>query len=280
MTIGQRMRSRRIELNINPKDIAEKIGKSVSTYYRYETGEIEKLTISKMCEIAEHLKVSPVFLLLGLEPDTQYNLSKKVDINNHMILDFSKNLKKLRVTRNLTCSDLADKLNNNYQLNLSVNDIEDWENGIQSPDVVSFIYISEFFKVSVDYLLGRNIKEVKYSTNYSPKYNSKVSEPTTKYDEEDFAVRNLRNILLTCDLPLENIAERTKISIDRLNGYIHGTIYKADIDELKAISIILNIPLIDMMYERDDTALLEKISHLNAVQIKILEDYVDRMLKD
>lgn len=71
MNIGQRMRERRIELNINPKDIAEKIGKSVSTYYRYETGEIEKLTISKLREIADILNVSPVYLLLGNEQKPQ-----------------------------------------------------------------------------------------------------------------------------------------------------------------------------------------------------------------
>lgn len=278
MTIGQRMRTRRIELNINPKDIAEKIGKSVSTYYRYETGEIEKLTISKMCEIAEYLKVSPVYLLLGLEPDTQYNLSKKVDINNHMIIEFSKNIKNLRQRNNLTSAELSEKLNTKYSLNLSEGDIEDWENGIQSPDVISFIYISEFFDVSADDLLGRNSKVVTYSKGYPPKRLYKVSEPSVSYNQNDFASQNLKNLILNCGLTLDELSEKTKIPTSRLESYVDETAYNIDLTDLKQISILFDIPLMDLLYKRDDTSLIEKISHLNAVQIKIIEQYVDNML--
>ena len=46
MNIGQRIKSRRLKLNMTVDEVAEKIGKNRATVYRYESSEIEDLPTS------------------------------------------------------------------------------------------------------------------------------------------------------------------------------------------------------------------------------------------
>ena len=48
MTIGERMRSRRKQLGFSAEYIAEKLGCSPATIYRYENGYIEKMPIDSV----------------------------------------------------------------------------------------------------------------------------------------------------------------------------------------------------------------------------------------
>ena len=195
MNIGQRMRDRRIELNINPKDIAKKIGKSVSTYYRYETGEIEKLTISKMCEIAEFLKVSPIYLLLG---------------NN---------------SENDTTTEKA-------------------------PATYQF-------------------------PNYSTaKY--KASQSYASYPSEEYSTQKTKELLLSLDMSIEEFSSLTNISVEQLEIYKKGQCL-VDHNHIISISNALDIPPSDILFKRDDSALLKKISKLNAMEIKEVERFIDSM---
>lgn len=198
MNIGQRMRDRRIELNINPKDIARKIGKSVSTYYRYETGEIEKLTISKMCEIAEFLHVSPVYLLLGSESE-----AKLVSKRSPAKYDFS----------NFT----------------------------------------------------------------APTY--KASQSSVAYPSEEYSTQKIKEILSSLEMSLDELSSLTDISVETLETYKQGVTY-LDHNHIIAIAKVLNIPIIDILYKRDDTALLKKIAKLNAIELKEVERYIDSMKKN
>lgn len=203
MNIGQRMRERRIELNINPKDIAKKIGKSVSTYYRYETGEIEKLTISKMCEIADFLQVSPVYLLLGNESEAKHTATKSSN--------------------------------------------------------------------------ERTPSKYDYSNFHTTKY--KVCTPSSAYPTEHYPTQKIKEILSSLEISLEEFSSLTNISIDKLEIYKKGTCY-VDHNDIQTISKVLDIPIVDILYKRDDTALLEKISKLNAIEIKDVERFIDSMKKN
>lgn len=274
MTIGQRMRDRRIELKLQPKDIADKIGKSLSTYYRYETDEIEKLTVSKMCEIAELLQVSPIYLLLGLEPETDYYISKKTDINNYSILSFSERLKDLIKGNRLTHKELASELNSEYKIKVTEKDIKDWENGIQSPDVASFVAISDYFKVSVDFLIGWNSPSLA-EKDYTPK----VKEPIREYNKESFMVKNLRKLLNGKNISLESISEKTGIDINALKEYAKNPSDDIDQKHIKLISDALGIPYVDMLYERNAGPLIEKIAALNSVQLDQVEEFIDKLLR-
>ena len=43
MDVGARIKQRRIELKISADELADKIGKSRATVYRYENGDIENM---------------------------------------------------------------------------------------------------------------------------------------------------------------------------------------------------------------------------------------------
>ena len=63
MTAGQRIYNRRKELGISIEEIAEKVGVSPSTIFRYESGDIAKIPVNTLYLIADALNVSPDFLL-------------------------------------------------------------------------------------------------------------------------------------------------------------------------------------------------------------------------
>ncbi|MGL9877552.1 helix-turn-helix domain-containing protein [Enterococcus sp. DIV0240d] len=68
MDIGERIKLRRKELKLSADAVAEKLGVSRSTIFRYEKGDIEKLPTNILGDIAEILKTTPAFLM-GWEYD-------------------------------------------------------------------------------------------------------------------------------------------------------------------------------------------------------------------
>ena len=46
MTIGQRIKNRRLELNLSVEDVAKRLGKNRATVYRYENDGIKELPIT------------------------------------------------------------------------------------------------------------------------------------------------------------------------------------------------------------------------------------------
>lgn len=63
MNVGQRIKERRLELEMSMEQLANKLGINRSTVYRYETGEIEKMPIGVIKPIAEALQTTPAHLL-------------------------------------------------------------------------------------------------------------------------------------------------------------------------------------------------------------------------
>lgn len=84
MDIGKKIKERRIELNLGADYVANKIGKSRATLYRYENGEIEKMPISILPPLAKALKTTPAELM-GFSDNT--NLS---NIEIGLVKDFRK----------------------------------------------------------------------------------------------------------------------------------------------------------------------------------------------
>ena len=64
---------------------------------------------------------------------------------------FAKRLKQLRLEKGLTLRDVAD------HFKMSHSTLSKYENGKRHPDMVMIIKLSEFFDVSVDYLLGESL---------------------------------------------------------------------------------------------------------------------------
>ena len=65
MTTGERMKSRRKQLGFSAEYVADKLGCSPSTIYRYENGDIEKMPLDVLDPLASILLVSPEYLLNG-----------------------------------------------------------------------------------------------------------------------------------------------------------------------------------------------------------------------
>ena len=63
MTVGDRIKERRKQLGISADLLAEKVGVSRSTVFRWERGDIEKVPGDTLLPIAKALGVTPAFLM-------------------------------------------------------------------------------------------------------------------------------------------------------------------------------------------------------------------------
>lgn len=63
MTTGQRMRERRKELGLSAEYVADRLGVSPATIYRYEKGDIEKMPGNILEPVAQILRTTPAYLM-------------------------------------------------------------------------------------------------------------------------------------------------------------------------------------------------------------------------
>ena len=63
MTFGERVKNRRIELNMSAGELGSLIGKNRATIYRYEKGDIENVPLDVLEPLADALDVTPEYLL-------------------------------------------------------------------------------------------------------------------------------------------------------------------------------------------------------------------------
>ncbi len=68
MSIGDRIKQRRLEIGLSVDQVAAKIGKNRATVYRYESSEIEKFPIDILSPLADALLTTPAYLM-GWESD-------------------------------------------------------------------------------------------------------------------------------------------------------------------------------------------------------------------
>ena len=71
MTTAERIKQRRKDLGLRAEDVAERIGVSRSTMFRYENGEIEKLPINHLVPIAQALHTSVDYLMGWTEDEKE-----------------------------------------------------------------------------------------------------------------------------------------------------------------------------------------------------------------
>lgn len=103
MSIGKRIKERRKELGFNADYIAEKLGVSRSTVFRYEKGDIEKLPTEILEQLAVILKTSPGYLMGWEENNGEELLNYFQQLNEsrqEIVLDFTK--LQLKQQRNLS----------------------------------------------------------------------------------------------------------------------------------------------------------------------------------
>ena len=63
LTTAERIKRRRMELNLSVEELATKLGKNRATVYRYENGDIENMPLSVLKPLATALETTPVELM-------------------------------------------------------------------------------------------------------------------------------------------------------------------------------------------------------------------------
>lgn len=109
MDIGKRIKNRRKELGLSAEIVAEKIGVSPATIYRYESAEIMNMGIDKIELIAHALYTTPAYLMGWTDKQSTYEPKKESLINHFDLLNSTGQDKAIDYV-----SDLAD--NPKYRL--------------------------------------------------------------------------------------------------------------------------------------------------------------------
>ena len=63
MTTGERLKLRRKEIGFSAEKGADQLGVSPATIYRYEKGDIEKVPVDSLAELAKILQTTPAYLM-------------------------------------------------------------------------------------------------------------------------------------------------------------------------------------------------------------------------
>ncbi|MDR2025358.1 MAG: helix-turn-helix domain-containing protein [Hungatella sp.] len=63
MTIGDRIKKQRIKLDMTADELADELGKSRATIYRYENGDIRNLPTTILEPLAQALRTTPAYLM-------------------------------------------------------------------------------------------------------------------------------------------------------------------------------------------------------------------------
>lgn len=63
MTTGERIKARRKELDLSAEYVADCLGVSAATIYRYEKGDIEKMPTDIIIPLSKVLHTSPMYLM-------------------------------------------------------------------------------------------------------------------------------------------------------------------------------------------------------------------------
>lgn len=110
MTIGEIIKNRRKQLGMSAEQIADIIGTSPATIYRYESNYITKMGIDKLTPIAKALRVSEAYLMgwtsdpnwrpdSDLSPSSSSALEPELTEQQEEFIKLSNNLSEEQVAR-------------------------------------------------------------------------------------------------------------------------------------------------------------------------------------
>ena len=137
MTIGERIKQRRMELGLSVDEVAEKLGKNRATVYRYESNEIENLPVGTLEPLAKILETTPA-QLMGWEYEEQ-------DENYRRI--FARNLNRFLKINEKNQADIA------MLLNVSQAAVSTWCTGIKLPRMDKVHALAYYFGINKSDLL-------------------------------------------------------------------------------------------------------------------------------
>lgn len=146
MTIGQKIKELRNQLNMSVDDLAAKLGKNRATIYRYERGDIENLPLDVLEPLANALETTPGYLMGWEETPKKKELSTIDDVTMGDVF------KALRLGSNLSIEEFS------HEIGLSAEDINDYEAG-KTPIPVNIInLVADFFGISISEIIKAHKK--------------------------------------------------------------------------------------------------------------------------
>lgn len=148
MTIGEKIKKLRTQLNMSVDDLAEKLGKNRATIYRYEKGDIENLPLDVLEPLANALNTTPGYLM-GWEEDRGDSLHNNVNI--HLIDTVGTMIRKLRLKRNLTLEEFAN------ETGIPIDKLKKYEAGKSQIPRSVIETLAKFLNVTIDDLTSANI---------------------------------------------------------------------------------------------------------------------------
>lgn len=89
MTVGERIKARRKALGLSAEDIAERIGKSAATIYRYEKGDIKSVDSAIIVPLSEALSTTPAYLMGWSDDPIDYENYDLTDVNTEIVRHFN-----------------------------------------------------------------------------------------------------------------------------------------------------------------------------------------------
>ena len=106
MTIGERIKKRRTSLGISQVSLADKVGISKQSLYKYENGIITNIPSDKISQIAAALDTTPSYLMGWDKEDDDATLSDRL-LARYRELD---DLDQAMVRRLLKCDENFNKI--------------------------------------------------------------------------------------------------------------------------------------------------------------------------
>lgn len=125
MTIGQRIKNRRLELNMSVDEVANKLGKNRATIYRYEKDDIKDLPITVLEPLARVLETTPADLTgwgvvagkkdipldIVVDNTSEFSLSEKAHFKKYLkLLEINRKKADLYVDQLLSLQDMENTL--------------------------------------------------------------------------------------------------------------------------------------------------------------------------
>lgn len=144
MTIGQKIKKLRKQLNMSVDDLAAKLGKNRATVYRYEKGDIENLPLDVLGPLAKALETTPGYLM-GWEEEKKISNPKEATVGDI--------IRTLRLQNKLSLQEFSN------ELGIPIDKLDRYETGTEQIPVNIINAIAEHFGVSISELMGVSIVE-------------------------------------------------------------------------------------------------------------------------
>lgn len=221
--IGENIKKYREIANLSVKELAKAIKCTEGTIRRYEKGE-RIPTIEYLQLLAKSLDMSIEDLASEEELE---KVKKKTGFNYELKETLSKNIIKFRTKRGISQKQVSE------ETGIAIAALNKYEKGMVLPNLEAIIKISDVLNVSIDELIGRNIK--KENNNY--RVYCKISEriKSLRIDKglsqkelaellntNYFNVRIWEEAFINVTDSLINIAEFFNVNFDYLFGKTDG----------------------------------------------------------